>query len=84
MVRLLAGDSSISLRITRRSSVADTTGKRITSMHPNARKHCKALNLRPYGAVLQLRHSQKAGSAKSSHARLSNSSIKLTCIAERS
>src|ERR1039458_2583656 len=76
MVRLLAGDSSISLRMARRSSVAETTGKRMTSMHPKASRHCSAVNLLPAETVLQLRHSQKAGSAKSSHARLSSSSMK--------
>ncbi len=41
MVRLLEGDSSISARMARRSSVAETTGKRTTSMHPKASRHCR-------------------------------------------
>src|SRR5579859_1975284 len=76
MARLLADDSSISLRMARRSSVAETTGKRMTSMHPNARTHWTGLNLLPRGTERAPRHSQKAGSAKSSHARFSSSSIK--------
>src|SRR5208282_2860040 len=57
-LRLLAGDSSISLRMASRSSVAEITGKRITSRQPKASRHCKDVNLRPAGAVLELRHSQ--------------------------
>lgn len=45
-------------------------------MHPKARTHCGEVNLRPADAVLELRHNQKAGSAKSSQARLSRSSMK--------
>src|ERR1700689_743190 len=45
-VRLLAGDSSISARMAQRSSVAETTGKRTTSMNPRASRHCRDLNLR--------------------------------------
>jgi hypothetical protein len=76
MVRLLAGDSSISLRMARRSSVAETTGKRITSMHPRASTHCKAVTLRTSEDVLEPCHNQKAGTAKNSHARLSSNSMK--------
>jgi len=76
MVRLLAGDSSISLRMAQRSSVAETTGKRMTSMHPSASTHCKAVNLRTSEEVLEPCHNQKAGTAKNSHARLSSNSMK--------
>ena len=74
-LRLLAGDSSISVRIARRSSVAETTGKRRTSKHPKASRHCNAVNLRPAVSPLDFDHSQKAGRARSSHARLSSSSM---------
>lgn len=74
MLRLLAGDSSISVRITRRSSVAEITGNSMTSPQPNASKHCKALDLLAE-VVLEPRHSQKAGMISRTHARLSNSSI---------
>src|ERR1035437_10594306 len=76
MVRLLAGDSSISLRMARRSSVAETTGKRMTSMHPRTSTHCKAVNLRTSEEVLEPCHNQKSGTAKNSHARLSSNSMK--------
>ena len=54
-LRLLAGDSSISARIARKSSVAETTGKRMAKTHPRASKHCKELNPRE---ILRPRHSQ--------------------------
>jgi hypothetical protein len=76
MVRLLAGDSSISARMARRSSVAEITGKRMTSMHPRVSRHCRAFDLRPARVALDPRHNQYAGSAKSSHTRLSSSSMK--------
>ncbi len=56
MVRLLEGDSSISARMARRSSVAETTGKRTTSMHPKASRHCRELTLRLACGVLDARH----------------------------
>ena len=74
-LRLLTCDSSISVRIARRSSVAETTGKSRTSRHPKASRHCNAVNLRPVDSPLVFDHSQKAGSARSSHARLSRSSM---------
>ena len=43
-LRLLVGDSSISARMTRRSSVADTTGNRVTRAHANAKMACNAEN----------------------------------------
>lgn len=58
IVRLLAGDSSISARMAQRSSVAEITGNRITSMQPRVRRHCRELNLRPAEAILEERHSQ--------------------------
>jgi hypothetical protein len=76
MVRLLAGDSSISLLMARRSSVAETTGKRMTSMHPRASTHCTAVNLRTSEDALEPCHNQKAGTANNSHARLSSNSIR--------
>lgn len=72
----LEGDSSISARIARRSSVAEMTGKRTTSAQPRESRHCRVVSLRPAAAPLETRHSQKAGKAKSSQARLSSSSIK--------
>jgi len=57
-VRLLEGDSSISARMAQRSSVAETTGKRTTSMHPIASRHCRDLNLRVAWVALDTRHSQ--------------------------
>ncbi len=71
-LRLLAGDSSISERIARRSSVAETTGKRMTKRQPKARKHCNEVELR---AVLRRRHKPQAGSASNSQSRLSNNSM---------
>ena len=58
ILRLLTGDSSISARMARRSSVAEMTGKRITSMHPRANRHWTAVNRRAAGVLLQLRHSK--------------------------
>src|ERR1700727_3298155 len=54
-LRSLAGDSSISARIARKSSVAEITGKRITSTHPSASRHCAELNRR---VALRPCHSQ--------------------------
>lgn len=76
MLRLLAGDSSISARMARKSSLAETTGKSMTNKHPSASRPWHAVNLRVAGAVLASCHSQKAGSAKSNQARLSSNSIK--------
>ena len=56
MLRLLSGDSSISARIACKSSVAETTGNKITSMHPRESRHCR--DLRPTRALLRSRHSQ--------------------------
>lgn len=56
MLRLLRGDSSISARIACKSSVAEITGNRITSMHPRESRHCR--DLRPTRALLRSRHSQ--------------------------
>jgi len=53
MLRLVLGDSSISARIARMSSVADITGKRTTSRQPSARKVWKGLDFRLSGAVLE-------------------------------
>jgi len=75
-LRFVEGDSSISARMARRSSVAEITGKSTTSMQARESRHCKAVSLRPAAAPLEPRHSQKAGKAKSSQARLSSSSIK--------
>lgn len=46
-LRLVEDDSSISARITRRSSVAEITGKRITSMQASENKRCREVSLRP-------------------------------------
>jgi len=75
MLRLLVCDSSISARIARRSSVAETTGKRRTSAAARANMPCKAENRRCPRAPLAPRQSQKAGIASSSQLRLSSSSI---------
>jgi hypothetical protein len=45
-------------------------------MHAKASMHCKAVNLRLTETALEPRQNQMAGSAKSSHARFSSSSIK--------
>jgi len=76
MLRFVVGDSSISAPIARRSSVAEMTGKRTTSTQPRESRHCRAVSFRP-AEPLEPRHSQKAGKAKSSQARLSSSSIKI-------
>src|SRR5271165_1155225 len=57
-LRLLAGVSSISVRMARRSSVAEITGKSTTSTHPKASRHCSELKLRSAWLVRVLRHSQ--------------------------
>jgi hypothetical protein len=57
-LRLPAGDSSISARITWRSSVAETTGKRMTSTHPRANRHCRDVNARLVRAPPAWRHKQ--------------------------
>jgi len=74
-LRLPSGDSSISVRMATRSSVAEITGKSITSRHAKARTHCRELNWWSARALPDLRHSQQAGRASSNHARLSSSSI---------
>lgn len=76
MLRFVEADSSISARMARRSSVAEMTGKRTTSTQARERTHCRAVSLRPAAARVEPRHSQKAGKAKSSQARLSSSSIR--------
>jgi hypothetical protein len=78
IVRLLAGDSSVSVCMAQRSSVAEITGKRMTSRQPRVSRHCRELNLRPAGALLAPRHNQYAGSAKSSQVRLSSNSMRYT------
>ena len=55
--RFPAGDSSISLRIAHRSSVAEITGNRMNRAHPKASRHCREVN-RWAGAFLEARHSQ--------------------------
>jgi hypothetical protein len=74
-LRRLLDDSSISARIASMSSEAEITGKRTTSRHPSARNVWKGLDFRLSGAVLEYRHSQKAGIARSSQRRFSKSSI---------
>jgi hypothetical protein len=69
-VPLLTEESSISVRIACKSSEAEITGNSRTSRHPIDARHWSELNLR-----VPRRHSQYAGSANSSHTRLSNSSI---------
>jgi hypothetical protein len=56
--RLLVEDSSISVRIACRSSVAEITGNSRTSTQPSASKHCSALTLRNARAPAHWRHSQ--------------------------
>src|SRR5215472_3698271 len=73
-LRRVLEDSSKSGVIGCRSSVAETTGKRMTSMHPRIRREA---NLRPAGAEWEQRHSPQTSSAISSLARLSNSSMDL-------
>jgi hypothetical protein len=75
-LRLPMGDSSISVRIACRSSVAETTGKRITSRHARAIRHWIELTLRRNWTPFEFRHSQQAGKASSNHARLSSSSTR--------
>lgn len=58
MLRLLAGDSSISARIAWRSSVAETTGNNSTSTQPKASRTCTAWSLCLARAFPDLRHSQ--------------------------
>jgi hypothetical protein len=69
-VRLLTEESSISVCLACKSSEAEITGNSRTSRHPRDARHWSELNLR-----VPRRHSQYAGSASSSHARLSSSSI---------
>lgn len=76
ILRFVDGDSSISARMARRSSVAEMTGNRMTSAQTRENRHCRAVSLRPAVSPLEPRHSQKAGKANSSQARLSSSSIK--------
>ena len=58
MLRLVEGDSSISARMTQRSSVAEITGKRMTSAQASENTHCRVVSLRPAAAPLELRQSQ--------------------------
>ena len=76
VMRLPTGASSASLRMTRRSSLAEITGKRTARVQASASRHCRAPNLRRKDVVAEARHNHKAGSARSSHARFSDSSIK--------
>jgi len=75
MLRLLAGDSSISARIACTSSVADMTGKRTTSAQPSASQHCKEADLSFRQMRVDPRNAVYAASASSSQIRLSSSSI---------
>ena len=75
-LRLLDGDSSISARITWRSSVAEITGKSTTRAQPRASRHWIEENR--LGARLEDRHSHQAGKARISHVRLRSSSIRKT------
>jgi len=75
MLRLLAGDSSVSVRMASRSSLAEITGNNMTSRHPRASTHCKEPNGWSVPSLLDLRQSQQAGKASSSHARFSSNSI---------
>jgi hypothetical protein len=72
-VRLLTEESSISVCIACKSSEAEITGNSRTSRHPSDARHWSELNLR-----VPRRHSQYAGSASSSHARLSSCSISIS------
>lgn len=72
-LRLLAGDSSMSARMERRSSVAEMTGKSTTSMQLKASSDLIDDDER--WARAERRHSQQAGSASNSQARLSKSSM---------
>jgi len=58
MFRLVAGDSSISVRIASRSSVTETTGNSTTSAHPSASKHCIARKFWPTRCAVERRQSQ--------------------------
>ena len=78
MLRLLVGLSSISARMARRSSVAETTGKRITNAHARQKIPCNALTLRLPGVRTDSRHSHNAGIASSSQLRFSRSSMRLS------
>src|SRR5690242_11165735 len=75
MLRLLVCDSSTSARIARKSSVAETTGKRRTNAPARANMPCRGENWRRPRAPPDARQSQKAGIANSSQLRLSSSSI---------
>ncbi len=74
-LRLPGEDSSISVRIACRSSVAEITGKSRTSKHASASKHCREPNLLKARVWKLRRHSQKAGRASKSHVRFSSNSI---------
>jgi hypothetical protein len=76
--RLLVEDSSISARIACKSSEAEITGNSRTSTHPNVSKHCNELMRRATRASAPRRHSQYPGTASSTHARLSSSSMHQT------
>jgi hypothetical protein len=54
----LEGDSSISARIVRRSSVAEMMGKRRTSTQARENRHCRVVSLRPVAASLASCQSQ--------------------------
>lgn len=74
-VRLLVADSSISARMACRSSDAEITGNSKTSTHPRVSKHCNDVTQRFCWVPGPHRHSQYAGSASNTHARLSSSSM---------
>ncbi len=77
--RLLLADSSISALIACRSSEAEITGNNRTSTHPRASRHCGGLAMRGERVVVPRRHTQYAGRASNTHARLSRSSMPGDC-----
>lgn len=77
MLRLPVGLSSISARMTRRSSVAETTGNSTTNAQERQKTLCKVLNLRWPGVRTDSRQSHNAGIASSSQLRFSRSSMHL-------
>jgi hypothetical protein len=55
--------------------VAEMTGNKTTNMHPRTSRNCKAEDARVCGR-LRPSHSQQAGNANNSHARLSSNSMR--------
>lgn len=74
-VRLLRAESSISARIGCRSSVAEITGNKSTRVQPKINRQRSGLKLLEGDAAPFRRHSQYAGSASRTQARLSSNSI---------